>query len=156
MSNRVVTDSACLIGLERIGQIDLLPSVFSVVFAPPAVGAECGFTTAWLQITPVGNTALVAALQTQLEAGESETIALAMELDDVRVLLDDKKARRIAKQLGLKVIGTVGMLLRAKQVGVIDTVKPLLDALDAVDFRISAGLRQEAIRLAGEMETKNE
>jgi predicted nucleic acid-binding protein len=130
--------------------LDLLPQVFPVVFAPPAVRRELGISVDWLTVKPVQNVAVVATLNTQVDAGEAEAIALAMELGDVMVILDDKKARRVAKQVGLRVIGTVGVLLRAKQQGVIDAVKPLLDALDAADFRIAEGLRREALRLAGE------
>ncbi|KAB8318728.1 DUF3368 domain-containing protein [Tolypothrix campylonemoides VB511288] len=83
-----------------------------------------------------------------MDAGEAEAIALAMELGDVFMILDDRNARRIAQQLGLKVIGTVGMLLRAKQKGVIAEVKPLLTALAQVDFHIAKPLVENALRLA--------
>lgn len=85
-----------------------------------------------------------------MDEGEAETIALAMELNDVIFILDDKKARRVAKQIGLKVIGTVGMLLRAKRQGLISEVKPFLTALLNADFRISDRIMQEALRLSGE------
>lgn len=66
-------------------------------------------------VRPVQNLAHVATLKTQVDEGEAEAIALAMELGDVFVILDDRKARQLALQLNLKVIGTVGMLLRAKR-----------------------------------------
>jgi predicted nucleic acid-binding protein len=68
----------------------------------------------------------------------------------VRIILDDRKAREVAQRLGVAVTGTVGLLLKAKQEGVIPEVRPLLDALDANQFRIGAALRAEALRLAGE------
>jgi uncharacterized protein len=74
-----------------------------------------------------------------------------MELGDVFIILDDRNARRIAQQLNLEVIGTVGMLLRAKQKGVIIEIKPLLTALEQADFRISESLVQNALLLAGEL-----
>lgn len=111
MTDRAVTNSTCLIGLERIGQLDLLPQVFSTVFAPSAVAIEVSSTLTWLNVQAVKNTTVVATLKTQVHQGEAEAIALALELGDVILILDDKKARRIAQQLGLKVIGTVGMLL---------------------------------------------
>jgi predicted nucleic acid-binding protein len=74
-----------------------------------------------------------------------------MELGDVFVILDDRKARLLALQLSLKVIGTVGMLLRAKRFGVITEIKPLLNALNQVDFRISEALVQKALQIAGEV-----
>jgi predicted nucleic acid-binding protein len=128
----------------------LLPQVFPVVYAPPAVQSELRRSLEWLIIKPVQNMALVAALEMQLDAGEAEVIALAMELENAVVILDDKKARRIAKELGLRVIGTVGMLLRAKGKGIIDEVEAVLDALEGADFRLSEALRREALRLAGE------
>lgn len=74
-----------------------------------------------------------------------------MESEDIFVILDDRNARRIAEQLSLKVIGTVGMLLRAKQKGVITEIKPLLTALNQADFRISEAIVQKALRIAGEL-----
>lgn len=66
------------------------------------------------------------------------------------LLLDDKKARRIAQEMGLEILGTVGMLLRAKRQGIVPTIKPILDDLERVDFRISIALRQRALELAQE------
>ncbi len=150
MSLLAVTNSTCLIGLERIGRLDLLPQVFSTVFAPPTVAAEVRTPASWLRVQAVQNSAVVASLKTQMDSGEAEAIALAMELGDVLLILDDKKARRVAGQIGLKVIGTVGMLLRAKRAGVIAEVKPLLTELLQANFRISDGIIQEALRLSGE------
>ena len=86
----------------------------------------------------------------QIGAGESEAIALALELGNVFVLLDDKKARQIAKQLGLEIIGTIGLILRAKRKGLIEKVKPVLNELIMAGFRIKVNLYQEALRLANE------
>ncbi len=150
MSKQAVTNSTCLIGLERIGRLDLLPQVFDTVFAPPTVAAEVHSPLTWLTVQTVENSAFVAALKTQMDEGEAEAIALAVELDNVILILDDKKARRVAQQIGLKVIGTVGMLLRAKNQGVITEIKPLLTELVQVDFRITNAIIQEALRLSGE------
>ncbi len=150
MSQKAVTNSTCLIGLERIDRLDLLPQVFEVVFAPPTVAMEVQRKLNWLRVQSVKNKSVIATLKTQMDEGEAETIALAMELDDIILILDDKKARRVAQQIGLKVIGTVGMLLRAKTQGVIPEIRPLLIALLQVDFRISNAIVQEALRLAGE------
>ena len=86
----------------------------------------------------------------QIGAGESEAIALALEMGNLPALLDDKKARRIAKQLDLPVIGTLGLLLKAKKQGVIPAIKPILAALEKVDFRVSTRLRDRALELADE------
>lgn len=150
MSKIAVSDSACLIGLERIGRLDILSQSFETVFIPPAVQNEFGYSFDWLVVKPLQNTDMARALQTQIDEGESEAITLAVELGNVLVVLDDKKARRIARQMDLKIIGTVGLLLRAKKKGIISEVKATLDALYDVDFRISDSLYKQALNLADE------
>lgn len=150
MSENAVSNSACLIALERIARSDLLSKSFDTITIPPAVQTELGRKIDWLVVKSVQNKAVITSLKTQIADGESEAIALAMELGDVFIVLDDKKARRIAKQLGLKVIGTVGLLLRAKKKGLVLAIKPILDALQEADFRMSNTLYQEALRLANE------
>ena len=149
--SKAVTNSTCLIGLERIERLDILPQVFSTITIPTAVAAEVGIEADWLIVRTVQNLAVVATLKTQVDSGEAEAIATAMELGDVFVILDDRKARLLALQLSLKVIGTVGMLLRAKRFGVIAEIKPLLTALNQVDFRISQALIQKALQIAVEL-----
>ena len=144
-----VLDCACLIGLERIGQLDLLPSLIDPVIAPPAVLSEFGSQPLWLQVETPTDTGMVAALRLLVDPGESEAIALAYE-KRLRLIVDDRKAREAAQRLGIPVTGTLGLLLKAKQAGLITTVLPLLDALDRHHFRISQALRAEALRLAGE------
>jgi predicted nucleic acid-binding protein len=150
LTGRAVTNSTCLIGLERIERLDILPQVFNTVFAPPAVAKEVRTSLDWLKVQAVANPSVVIALRTQMDEGEAEAIALALELENVLLILDDKKARRVAQQMSLKVIGTVGMLLRAKRQGVIAEVKPLLLKLTEANFRISHRIIQAALRLSGE------
>ncbi len=149
MSENAVSDSACLIGLERIGRSEVLADSFDTVYIPPAVERELGYKLNWLIVQPVRNFAFVKTLRMQLGEGESEAMALAVELGELLVL-DDKKARRIAQQIGIEIIGTVGVLLRAKARGVISEIKPVLNELNAVDFRISPKLYQQALFLAQE------
>ena len=150
MIEKAVTNSTCLIGLQRIGQLEILPQVFLVVFAPEAVGSEFGIRPSWLTVQAVENTEFVKVLHNQMHIGEAEAIALAMELEDVVIILDEKKARAAAKKIGLEVTGTVGMLLRGKKRGVISEVKPLLRELQAKGFRLTEALIMDALQLAGE------
>jgi predicted nucleic acid-binding protein len=151
VSEVAVTNSTCLIGLERIGRLEILPQVFSSIFIPLAVQQEVGINADWPIVQSVANLALIAALKTQLDPGEAEAIALAIELGDVFLIIDERNARRIAQQMGLKVIGTLGMLLRAKEKGVISEVKPVIMSLESVNFRIAPALIQKALILAGEL-----
>ena len=71
-------------------------------------------------------------------------------MGDAVLILDDKKARRVARQMGLKLVGTIGVLLQAKEHGAIPALQPLLAALQQAGFRMTAPLYTEALRLAGE------
>jgi predicted nucleic acid-binding protein len=144
-----VVDSACLIGLERIGRLDLLTSLIEPVFVPPAVETEFGLPLNWMTVETPKDRGMVAALRLVVDPGESEAITLAYE-KGLRIILDDRKAREVAQRLGLPVTGTVGLLLKAKQEGMVSAIRPLLDELAANQFRIADALRAEALRLAGE------
>lgn len=142
-----VLDSACLIGLERIERLALLPALLEPVMAPPAVIREFGSHPEWLVEVPVTDGGMVAALGLVVDPGEAEAIALAFE-KGVRIILDDRKAREAAQRLNIPVTGTVGILLKAKQAGLVESIRPSLDALEANHFRIGKALREEALRLA--------
>ncbi len=79
MTVKAVTNSTCLIGLERIERLDILPQVFDAVFAPPAVAKEVRTSLDWLRVQPVANPSVTRALRTQMDEGEAEAIALALE-----------------------------------------------------------------------------
>ncbi len=149
MSESVVSDSTCLIGLECVDKLDILPALFELIMISPEVEREFGGKFAWLKVENLSNNLLVAALEIIVDAGEAEAIALASEKNCL-LISDDKQARAAAKRLGIAVIGTVGTLIRAKQNGIITEIKPILDALDANEFCISRALREEALKIAGE------
>ena len=149
MKEAVVSDSTCLIGLERVGELDILPALFDSVMIPPEVAREFGGTFAWLKVENLANHLLAVALEMVVDAGEAEAIALASEKNCL-LITDDKQARAAEKNLGVNFIGTIGVLIRAKQNGIIKEIKPVLDALESKDFRISHTLRGEALKIAGE------
>lgn len=149
MKEPVVVDSACLIGLERINSLDLLPALFDQILVPPEVQREFGQPLAWLQIETPNNQSLVQAFKMTLDSGESEAIALACERV-YQIILDDHQARIVGRKIGLQVIGTVGVLLRAKQENIIPAINPLIAALEANGFYLSQSLKDEVLRLAGE------
>jgi uncharacterized protein len=92
---------------------------------------------------------MVSALRLVVDPGEAEAITLAYE-KGIRIILDDRKAREAALRLGIPVTGTIGLLLKAKEASLVASIGPLLDALEANNFRIGPQLRTEALRLAGE------
>ena len=89
-------------------------------------------------------------LVTDLGPGETQVLALALESPDAIVILDDGLARQVAETIGIKLTGTLGILLDAKRAGLITEVAPLLDQLQALRFRLSAQTRAAVLKLAGE------
>lgn len=149
MKQPIVVDSTCLIGLERIERLDLLAELFDPVVIPPEVAREFGISIEWLKVEGITDESLVTSLTLLVDRGEAEAIVLAEERDS-RVLLDDRKARSVAKQRGLSVIGTVGVLILAKQQSLIPTLRPILAQLEEQGFYLSAELQEEALRLVNE------
>jgi predicted nucleic acid-binding protein len=86
----------------------------------------------------------------RLGAGEREAIALALEISADELVLDDLAARRLAHSLGISLIGSLGLLLRAKTRGLIPSVRPLLEAMQANGFRVAARVVEGMLRAAGE------
>lgn len=155
MSDPAVADSACLIVLDQIGRTDLLTRLFGTILVPPAVAAEIPRLYDFLSVRETANPVMAAVLSTRMDAGEAEAIALALEVGNAWVILDDMRARRAAFQLGLRVIGTLGLILRAKQNGVIERVEPLLDEVEEAGFYMTPGLFQKVMRLAGETDLED-
>jgi predicted nucleic acid-binding protein len=87
---------------------------------------------------------------TNIGSGETEVLMLALESREAVVALDDAPARRVAETLGLRLTGTLGLLLDAKRAGLIPTVGPLLDQLQALRFRVAPDTRIAVLKLAGE------
>jgi len=147
----VVPDTSCLIALDALGQMKLLVTFYGVVTIPQAVAREFGSVVpCWLQVRTVKNTSLIAALRRSLGPGESEAIALASEIPNSLLVLDDLRARRVASEMGLVLTGTLGLILRAKNEGVIASVDAALSQIERVGFRLSSDLRKEVLLLAGE------
>lgn len=156
----VILNSGPLISLARIGRLDLLPELFEEIKVPAAVyrevtreesrpGARAIAEADWLSVVEVSDRAMVDRLSYWLDAGESEVLALAQDLD-ATVAIDERRGRNIAASLGIPQTGTVGILLAAKRAGLIHSITPLLDQLTASGVRISARLYEEARRLAEE------
>lgn len=157
-----VSDSSPLILYARIGQLGLLHALFDEVVVPPAVWWEVvtegagryGATelprSAWIRLVPLPPTGLLSSVRL-LDRGEAEAITLSVALSlDGPVILDDRRARRIALDLGLRVVGSAGLLNLAKQVGVTPTVRPLLDELRAAGLYLSDAAADRFLDAAGE------
>lgn len=159
----VVSDASPLIALSAVARLELLRDLFGTVLIPGSVYAEVvqagaglpGATEVdeaeWIRSRPVGNTGFVKVLEMDLDPGESEAIVLALETGADLLLMDERKARRTAMRLGLKVAGTLGLLVLAKQKGLLQEIRPVLDALvNQAGLRIGSGVYQQTMRLSEE------
>ena len=99
MKGPAVIDTTCLIGLERVGRLDILQALFDPVIVPPSVAQEFGTPLPWLKVEAPTNHAFVSILKMLLDEGEAEAIALASELGHT-IVLDDSQARAAARNLG--------------------------------------------------------
>lgn len=161
----IVSDSTPIIALARIGSLDLLRSIFNTVSIPRSVydeivgvginrpGAQEVAGASWINTVSVRNRRAVARLLSteRIDRGESEAIVLAQELKSDYLLLDDLKARAVARSMQIPIIGTVGVLLIAKENGLVPAIQPVLDALIAEGLRIHPKLYLEAMRYTGEL-----
>ena len=158
----VVTNAGPLIALARIRQLPLLPALYGEVVMPPAVREEVlqsdarreGTATLqraeWLQTRSVSDRIAVALLRDRLDAGESEAIVLALQLDADVVLMDEARGRRVAAARGIVLTGTLGTLLLAKEEGLIDRVAPHLARLQEEGFYMSETLYEKVLKRARE------
>ena len=163
MSKRsLVCDTSLLLYLGRIGQVQLLSALFEPVYVPEPVASELDVGRLmrrdtidprqldWTTPVPVSQRDMDTLPPNRLGVGERAVVAHARSNPGCVTGLDDRQARLLAERMGLAVVGTVGILLRAKQANLISAVRPLLDAAQSEGFRLGTDLYQEALRLAGE------
>ena len=143
----IVSDTSSLIALINIGELELLKRVYDAVVITPEIAEEYGIETPdWIRIEAVKDEQKLKLLNLELDRGEASGIALAMENDDSLLIIDEKKGRGIAKKLGIKISGILGVMIRAKETGAIDRMNPLIEKLERVDFRMSASLKTQILR----------
>lgn len=151
MPKVVISDTSTLILFQKINNFDLLTKVYGELITTPEIAKEFGEKLPeWIKIQSVKDKKYQEFLETQVDWGEASAIALAKEMDDVLLLLDDLKARKLASRLNLKYTGALGIITKAKQLTIIDTVKPLIDKLIATNFRISNKIIDEILKINNE------
>lgn len=160
-----VSDTSVLNYLARLGRFALLREQWGQLAIPPAVfaeldsrpdlpGAGCvrqAVAEGWMELASPQNVAMVTLLREQLGVGESEALALAIEQSAVCILMDETEGRQRATALGIPVVGTVGILLRAKHDGSLAELAPVLDQLVGQHgFRLHASIIKKVLAAAGE------
>jgi uncharacterized protein len=159
----VVSNTSPLTNLAAIGQFHLLESVFGRILIAEAVwqelyaggqvwpGASEVAASAWIERESPTNRDLVQALRLDLDAGEAESIALALQRKAELILLDERDGRHRAQRLGLKPLGVLGVLLLAKRRRLLAQVEPSLTALrERAGFYLSDDLHMRVLQAASE------
>jgi len=157
----VICNSTPLIHLSKLGRLNLLKEFFAEVLIPSEVMGESVKksgspdakeieSAAWIHPVEIQDLDLKKALMLLLDEGESAAIVLALEQKASLIIVDDYDARIVAREYGLKVTGTIGLLLRAKYTGKISSLKNELDGLKESGFWLNEELYKRALKEAGE------
>lgn len=159
---KVVVNSTPLIALSNIGRLDLLERVYGRIVIPEAVYDEitekddsaCRLIRQrpdWIEIVRISDRSQKQMYRAKLHDGEVEVMILAQEppVADL-VIIDDNAAKKTAKFLGLHVTGTLGVLLKAKRMGLVDSIIPIIDELCGNGFYVDDAVKMMALRQAGE------
>ena len=154
----VVTDAGPLIYLAGAGELDTLRYLFDAVVVPQVVfdevtvagagriGSEEVAAATWLRVEIEAPDPRLLAM---LDAGEASAIPLAERLHAM-LLVDDTSARAVAEDRGIRIVGTLGVLLLAKRAGHVSLVAPILERMAALGMYVSADLRRRVLQAAGE------
>ena len=147
MPGIIVCDTSCLILLDKLGRIDLLRPLFKKITITDIIADEFGKELPdFIEIQNPQEKNYQRILETFLDPGEASAFALAIEINDCLLIIDDLKARREAKQLKLNFTGTIGILILAIEKGYIENVSVLIDEIKATNFRISEKYVDEIIK----------
>lgn len=161
----VVSDTSPLLNLAIIGRLELLREQFEVILMPPAVVAELklesdlpgaadlrqAMQAKWLDIVSLSEPNVARALRHDLDDGEAEAIALSLQLGHSMILIDEHDGRAVARMMGLTPVGILGVLLRAKRQGRLESLQACIDALRSqAGFFVSDELIQRLLNEVGE------
>lgn len=145
MPKVTVSDTSCLILFYKIGELDLLKKVFGHILITEIVSEEFKKELPeWVEVTNPQSD-LHKGLLSVLDPGEATSIALAAEHNKSLLIIDEVKGRKIAKEMGVRITGTLGVLVAAKSEGHIKVVKPILKKMEQTNFRISEDLIEKVL-----------
>lgn len=149
-----VSDASPLIVFHQIGRLDLVRAVLGEVLILSAVASEIapslGDSATWMRVMNAPSVRDSLSWESGLDPGETEAIALALEVSAAQILLDDRPARRTAERLGLHVVGSLAILLEAHRQELVSDVRAELDAMIDAGFYVGRSLYEEVLALAQE------
>jgi predicted nucleic acid-binding protein len=152
MPKTIISDTSCFILLSKIGELDLLQKLYGEIFTTSVIAEEFGEELPnWVKIQDSTDKFRIQILEIQIDKGESSAIALALEIPESTLILDDIKARKIAQGLGLNFTGTIGIIIKAKLQNIISSIEPIIEKIKQTNFRISPEVERQAYIQAKEV-----
>lgn len=156
----VISDTSVITNLIRLEELNLLHDLFEKVIIPAKVYEELGKLPeqidlineiTWIEVRKISNIDFYNRLIETLDAGEAESIILALELKADLLIIDEKRGRRFATEFGIPITGLLGVLVEAKELGLIVSVQPLLDQLiNEIGFKVDPYLYQKILEIVNE------
>lgn len=155
----VVSDTTAISNLAQINQLELLEKIYHRIIIPKGVYEELLaldnfgipiekiLSQDWIEAKTVSSGTLLEQFSEELDRGEAEAIVLAIELNADYLLIDEKMGRKIAQENQIPIIGTLGVLLKSKELGLIESVKKQMDSLRQIGFWINDGLYYKMLDL---------
>jgi predicted nucleic acid-binding protein len=151
MDKIIISDTSCLIALSRIEKLDLLKDLYHEIIITKDVQQEFGGSLPdWILITEVKDKQKQKDLEDRLDKGEASSIALALEIDNTTLIIDEIKGRKIAQSLNIDIIGTIGIIILADKKGLISDVISTILLLANKGFRLSDNLINKIINKYGQ------
>ena len=159
----IVTNSTPIIAFSRINQMELLQAIIEKLLIPPEVANELSeYGKAkrksldlnqykWIKVQEVQDRSKVELLLPSLDRGEAEVIELAIESKADLILIDELTGRKVAESFDLNVIGSAGILIKAKEIGKIQAVKPYIDEMIDKGIRYSERFYKSLLHQIGEL-----
>lgn len=142
----MISNTSCLIVLDNIGMITVLKDLYGYITITEEVSTEFGKDLPkWIMIEKVSDQKCLKILNSMVDTGEASTLALSTEKDGSIMILDDLKARKLAKRLDMKFTGTNGILMKASSLGIIEDMNIIIEKLRKSGFRLPTDIEQKIL-----------
>jgi predicted nucleic acid-binding protein len=152
MHRTILADTSVLIIFHKINEFELLEKVYkNITITPEVAGEFSGKLPSWILVQKVSDKKYQELIETQLDIGEASIIALSKEFSNSLILLDDLKARKVATALNVTFTGSLGIIYKAKQMGIIEIVKPIVQKISETNFRLSKKVINEFLKITDEL-----
>ena len=149
----IISDTSCLIVLRKLNRLDLLRDLYGTITVTDVIADEFGMDLPdWFTIVNVPESPSLTDLEKRLDPGEASAIRLTQMTPDSLLIIDEAKGRAVAQEMALPLIGTLGLLIKAKEAGLLESLKPILTRIRTeTDFRFSGAVEIAILRKADEI-----